>query len=299
AQRLNLFETLAAPAGDPMLDLQPALRTSRVLAAHGVATGRGVRVAVVDSGIDSAHTELAGAVAATRNLVGGVDEVGAVVPERHGTAMAGVIAARRGNARGIVGVAPDAAILGLRACAQPAGAPRGRCTSFTVARALNAAFALDADIVNLSFAGPYDPTLARFIDAAEAEGRVLVAARADDDTAAFPAAAPTVLAVERARADAPDPSAALPAPGDDVVSTTPGDGYGVFGGASLAAAHVSGLAALVLQAAPALDPVDVRAVLTRAVRRGPGDAAVVDACRALAAAVDEAGATVPTICATS
>lgn len=293
AQPLHVFETLARAGDDPMLDLQPGLRETGVLAAHGTATGRGVRVAVIDSGVDDAHPDLAGGVVDRRDLAGD----GEAWPiERHGTAVAGVIAARRGNRRGIVGVAPAAELVALRACTQPAGAARGRCTSFTLARAFNAALAGDARVLNLSFGGPVDPTLTRFLAAAEAEDRVVVAALGPSEQESFPASVPTVLAVDRARPAAPPPFARAFAPGDDIVSLTPGGGYGVFAGASLATAQVSGVAALVVERAPDLSAAAIRDLLVASARRRADGALVLDACRALRAA---APADADAVCGTS
>jgi subtilisin family serine protease len=95
------------------------------------ATGRKVTVAVVDSGIESNHPDLAGQVAVEENFVDGQK----YVAELHGTAVAGVIAARAGNGVGIEGVAPDARLLALRACWQAGSATR--CNSFTLAKAIN------------------------------------------------------------------------------------------------------------------------------------------------------------------
>lgn len=254
AQRMRIFETLASRPDDPLLDLQTGLISADVLGAQTMATGNGVRVAVVDSGIDHRHPDLERRIGARRNLL--VDGR-ADASERHGTAVAGVIAAEANNRTGIVGVAPDAELLAMRACAEPAGATAARCTSFTLARALNASLAADASVINLSLAGPEDPTMARFVARALAQGRVVVAA-AGPEPGAFPAALPGVVAVAVAGgAGEVSATAGVVGPGEGVVTTAPGGGYAVYDGASLAAAHVSGIVALMLEVAPDLGPGEV------------------------------------------
>lgn len=252
AQPMRRFEAQAA-LGDPYHDLQPASVREELAAAHAIARGRGVRVAVIDSGVDATHADLEGAVAPRGDFVGG-GERGA-----HGTEVAGVIAARAGNGVGIAGIAPEARLEDLRACwSEPGGATA--CNSYTLARALDAAIAARPAVINLSLAGPEDPLLARLLEAAEARGIVVVAAvppgSASQD--AFPARLPTVLAaIESERGD----DGAIGAPGRDVLTTRPGDRYDFASGSSIAAAHVSGLAALYREAAPRATPAEVRAAL--------------------------------------
>lgn len=121
------------------------------------------------------------------------------------------------------------------------------CTSLSLARALNAAVERDADIINLSLGGPPDRLVQRLIESALARGIVVVAAtdrRAADG--GFPAALPGVIAVAD---ELPLPSArVVSAPGTDVLTTLPGSRWGTVSGASYAAAHVSGLLALVIEA---------------------------------------------------
>jgi hypothetical protein len=276
AQALNLFQTVQAPEpgapdlpADPLLGLQHAARGLNLAAAHRHATGLGVRVAVIDSGIAAAHEDLAGAVEVLRDFVAAPP---AEVPaERHGTAMAGVIGARAENRRGILGVAPAATLLGLRACWEAPPAASGRCSSFTLARAVSFAIGARADVINLSLAGPRDPLLARLIVAARAAGIVVVAARGEGGVD-FPAAEPGVIAVAATRPAAGD----VAAPGERVLTTVP-EGYDFVSGGSVAAAHVSGLAALIRERTPGADAAAVLAALRLAAAPG----GVPDACRAL------------------
>jgi subtilisin family serine protease len=250
---------------DPLFRAQPAARLWRLNALHEIATGRNVRVAVVDSGVDLTHPDLAGQAAVQRNFVGG----GAVAPERHGTAVAGVIAARADNGRGVVGVAPEARLLALRACWQRI-AGDSVCDSLSLARALVFAIDSDAQVINLSLAGPPAPLLGRLVDVALARGAVVVAAF---DPAlpdgGFPASHPGVVAV--AGAPVADDRGVVVAPGRDIPTSLAGGGWGLVCGCSYAAAHVSGLFALLRQEG------GVQRGLASLVLQ-PGSRGVIDAC---------------------
>ncbi|MDE3009646.1 MAG: S8 family serine peptidase [Pseudomonadota bacterium] len=226
---------------DPLYALQPTARRWHLAELHAVSTGRGVTVAVIDSGVDSAHIELHGHVAVNRDFVA----TGSVPAEDHGTAVAGIIAAIPDNHLGIAGVAPAVRLLALRACGQAgeADATVTRCNSFALAKALQTALDERADVINLSLAGPDDRLLARLIDVALARGACVVAA-ADPHAAggSFPASHAGVVAVRGE--DQTVPPTALPAPGQDIPTTLPGERWGFVSGSSFAAAEVSGLVAL-------------------------------------------------------
>lgn len=240
AQTMNVFHALGHD--DPLFDQQAAAREWHLAHLHQWATGRGVRIAVVDSAIQADHPDLAQQVADRLNLVYGRPDSA----ELHGTAVAGIIAARADNHVGIAGVAPLARILALRACWQ-ASAAQTLCTSLSLAQALSAAIERDAAIINLSLGGPPDRLIGRLVESALARDIVVVAAAdrfAPDD--GFPAALPGVIAVS----DAPrvQGARALIAPGTDILTTLPGSRWGLVSGASYAAAHVSGLLALMMDA---------------------------------------------------
>lgn len=254
-----------APHGDPLLPTQPASRSWRLQALHELASGRGVRVAVIDSMVDPAHPDLTGQVELIRNFVTGR----ASAPESHGTGVAGVIAARAGNGVGIVGIAPGAHVLGLRACWEER-ANGTVCDSLSLAQALH--FAIDArvQVINLSLSGPPDALLAQLIDVALSRGIKVVAAY-DGTLAAggFPASHAGVVAVADEALAGPPPGV-YSAPGRDVPTTQPGGRWFLVDGSSYAAAHVSGLLALVDERRP-----QVRAHLAS---RGRGE---IDACASL------------------
>jgi subtilisin family serine protease len=283
-QSMNMFHVLGHD--DPLYALQPTKVAWHLDELHHLATGRGVRIGVIDSGVELDHPDLQGRIALARNFVDGQE----FVAETHGTAVVGIIGARADDGRGIVGVAPSAVLLALRACWQPsAAADAAVCSTFTLAKALQ--FALDnrVNIINMSLGGPRDRLLARLLDFAGTRGIVVVAA-ADSKSAdgGFPASLPGVLAV--ATEDGQHSSAAaLLAPGRDIPATLPGRRWGFVGGPSFAAAEVAGLVALLLELAPGQKPQQVLAILgnsgtldTTSRRRTP-----IDACAAVATTLGE------------
>ena len=115
AQQVNLFDVLAD--NDPLYALQPSAVQWHLSELHKMTTGKRVRIAQVDSGVELDHPDLAGQVALARNFVTGRSEAA----EMHGTAVAGIIAARQDNGIGIAGIAPDATFIALRACWETPG----------------------------------------------------------------------------------------------------------------------------------------------------------------------------------
>lgn len=237
SQPLQLYHAQAAQA-DPLMAAQPATAQWRLAELHRVATGRGVTVAVIDSRIDTRHPDLEGQVSVTQDFVGSRG----TSPEQHGTAIAGVIAARAGNGIGIVGIAPAARLMGLRACWQQQAATL--CDTLSLAKALHYAIDHHARVINLSLSGPRDPLLGRLVEIGLSRGQAVVAAF--DPAIAdggFPASQPGVIAVDDQNDPRPPPRTFL-APGRDIPTTAPGGGWTLVDGSSYAAAHVSGLLAL-------------------------------------------------------
>lgn len=232
---------------DPLFPVQPAARAWRLADLHRVATGRGVRVAVVDSKVEIDHPDLAGQVLMDRDFVS--DRPAAA--ERHGTGVAGVIAAKAGNGVGIAGVAPEARLLALRACWQSGGesAPTV-CDTLSLARAIHFAVDQRAEVINLSLTGPPDRLLTQLIATAMARGVTVVAAFDPNlPKGGFPASEPGVIAVAAASLSSYPPGV-YSAPDQDVPTTQPGDKWNLVNGSSYAAAHVSGLIALVREGRP-------------------------------------------------
>jgi hypothetical protein len=265
AQPMQLFHTLGE---DPLAAVQPTRATWHLPELHRVATGRDVRIAVIDSGVATQHPDLRGQIAVTRNFV----DAQPMPAESHGTQVAGVIAARAGNGLGMAGIAPDSRLLALRACWESPGESSATCSSFTLARALQFAIDARAQVFNLSLAGPRDVLLGRLLDVALLRGITVVAAASNARD--YPATHPGVIAVS---ADDAEVAKTWRAPGHGIPTTTPGGGWVLASGASFAAAEVSGLAALLRQHARGLS--DAR--LPQLLGDAPTPSRDIDACAAL------------------
>lgn len=265
--------------GDPLYPVQPAAGDWHLGELHRASTGRDVTVAVVDSGVDGAHPDLAGRIALRRNFVDGADAA-----EAHGTAVAGIIGARSGNGVGIAGVAPGARLMALRACWENA-AQTARCNSLTLGKAINFALENGAHVINLSLAGPPDRLLQSLLQAALERGVVVVgAADPQRPDGGFPASFPGVIGVARKGDRYPAPPAMLYAPGTDIPSCVPGGRWSLVSGSSYAAAHVAGLAALLAQLQPRGAVRALRVRLDGAA--APLAAGNIDACAALSRAAN-------------
>ena len=292
AQPNQVFRNLAAGTPDPYASFQYGARVIRAPQAHRWATGRGVTVAVIDTGIETEHPDLHGRVAKTANFVDGGAQ--SFAHDRHGTAVAGVIGARANNNEGIFGVAPEADLIGIKACwHRSADGLEARCSSWTLAKAIDFAVINGARVINLSLGGPPDPLLTRLIAKAIERGTTVVAAAMDGaDAPGFPASLPLVIGVVASdshndvQGGDRDRATMLVAPGVEILTTTPPHAYAFLSGTSLAAAHVSGVVALLLEREPMMSPSQVRLVLFATARpvtvSGMPAIRLVDACAALA-----------------
>jgi hypothetical protein len=295
AQPMNEFH--AQGHVDPLYALQPVAAQWHLDDLHAVATGRHVHVAIIDSGVDDTHPDLAQAVQARANFVDGQ----AWVAELHGTAVAGLVAARADNGIGMVGIAPDAQLYALRACWE-VSASQTLCNSLSLAKALSFAIERRAEVINMSLSGPTDLLLGRLIDVALAHRQQVVAAV--DARAAgggFPAAHPGVIAVVDAASGTALGSGAdaWSAPARDLPTTVPGGGWRLVTGTSFAAGEVSGLLAVMDEAQAAYAArtpasalrlvrlpgggIDACASLLRAAEPSPPAAALAPGCRAVLA----------------
>jgi hypothetical protein len=258
--RYVLQEEKAAPTeGDPA---QYATEKLRLPQAHELAHGANVIVAVIDSGIDIKHPELANSVIETFDALGSGEG-----PHVHGTGIAGAIVS---HAR-LIGSAPLAKLLAIRAFG--AASSGAESTSFVVLKSLDFAAAHGAQVVNMSFAGPKDTLIERGIAALAGKGIVMVAAAGNAGAKSpplYPAANPNVIAVS-----ATDPQdklftasnrgsyIALAAPGADIFLPAPDQKYQMASGTSFSAAYVSGIAALMLERNTSLRADELRALLTK------------------------------------
>ena len=252
----------ALTEGDPA---QYALSKLRLPAAHLLARGANVTIAVIDSGVDVKHPELANAIASSFDALGSKEG-----PHTHGTGVAGAIVS---HAR-LMGSAPAVRILAIRAFGVAQNGAES--SSFVVLKGLDYAAAHGAQIVNMSFAGPKDALIERGIAALAAKGILMVAAAGNAGPKSpplYPAANASVIAVSAT--DAEDrlfPASnrgsyiAVAAPGVDIFLPAPDGKYQITSGTSFSAAYISGLAALMLERNPALQPDELRAILMKTAR---------------------------------
>ncbi|MEP7030167.1 MAG: S8 family serine peptidase [Pseudolabrys sp.] len=259
AQPNYLFrlQQAAKTEGDPA---QYELAKLKLPQAHEIAKGNDILIAVIDSGVDASHPELAGAIAQSYDAI---DTPTAT--HKHGTAIAGLIAAH-GK---LMGAAPAARILAIRAF-DPAGTS-AEGTTFNILKSLDWAVANNARIINMSFAGPADPAVHRALEAAAKKGVVLIAAAGNAGAKSpplYPAADPNVIAVTATDADDKLFEAsnrgrhiAIAAPGSQILVAIPDGGYEVSSGTSYSAAEISGIVALMLERNSSLTPAKVRSIL--------------------------------------
>jgi subtilisin family serine protease len=289
---LYALQQTAAPVDPASPPLQYALDKLHVDAALLATASGPVRVAVIDTAIDEVHPDLAGAVEAR------FDAIGDATPPHmldHGTAVAGAIAAR-GRLKG---VDPNVRILSARAF-DGAGAGESGST-MSLLKAIDWAAREQAKVVNMSFAGPPDPTLRDIVAAAVGKGLTLVAAAGNagpQSPPLYPAADEGVIAVTATDADDRRYEKAnvgryiaVAAPGVDVLLPAPQGSYALETGTSVSAALVTGVAALLVALRPQAAPAEVRNLLVAtATPLGRGreyefGAGLVDARRAADAAI--------------
>lgn len=282
--------------GDPA---QYGLAKLHLPQAHAISRGDNVLVAVIDSGVDVNHPELAGSIAESFDALSA-----SPAPHKHGTAIAGLIVAH-GK---LMGSAPAAKILAVRAFDPKDAGPEG--TTFNILKGIDWAATHGARIINMSFAGPPDLAIHRNLDAARKKGIVLVAAAGNAGAKSpplYPAADPNVIAVSATDANdnlfvqsSRGRHIALAAPGAQILVAIPDNSYEVSSGTSYSAAEVSGIVALMLQRKPGLMPDQVRNILRATAKdlgpKGPDDmfgAGLADAHRALTAEAAPPAATTP------
>jgi subtilisin family serine protease len=238
--------------------------------AHELARGRGVLIAVIDTAIDTKHPDLDGIVKASFDAASDL----AGDSDGHGTAVAGII----GGQGTVRGVAPLARLLAVRAFASPDGRQPVVSSSAILLRAIEWSVVNGAQVLNMSFVGPRDSAVHAMIQAAHERNTVIVAAAGNGGPkapAAFPAAYPGVVAVTAV--DASDRRyihanrgkyIAIAAPGVEILAPADGKRHVFVSGTSFAAAHVSGIVALLAERSQRIEGV-VAALTENAVDLGP------------------------------
>ncbi|MEB3330496.1 MAG: S8 family peptidase [Candidatus Sericytochromatia bacterium] len=256
---------------DPRAAEQYTLARVRTGDAHGVTEGTPrTTIAIVDTGVDHRHPDLASRDGRTSRVVKGEDFVNLdgdpMDRNGHGTHCAGIAAATARNATGIVGQAPGVTILAVRVLGD-----NGAGSDAAVAAGIIHATDRGAGVISLSLGGP-EPVkvIDDAVQYARARGVLLVAAMGNEgkERRSYPAANAGVLAVGATTAEDQlaafsntGPWIGLVAPGADILSTLPGGRYGLKSGTSMATPCVAGVAALVRDRRPGWSPDAVRAHL--------------------------------------
>jgi len=275
-----LLLLIAQPAAaDDIRNQQWHLATLGIPQAQKIGQGDGVIVAVLDTGVDAKHVELAGAVLPGKGFGEGNNTDGRFDPVGHGTAMAGLIAGRGlPNGGGVLGVAPKATILPLQVVRSDTGLAVPRL----FAEGIDWAVDHGAKVINISADTSEDPQVREAVDRALRSDVVVVAAVGNapaQSTIAFPARLPGVVAVggtdrngDHAAVSATGPEMVVAAPAVDIVSTSQAGQYTRDTGTSDATAIVSGVVALVRAKFPTLPaPEVVRRITATATDKGkPG-----------------------------
>ncbi|MEQ1637735.1 MAG: S8 family serine peptidase [Methylococcales bacterium] len=271
-QPMHYFKTQAHQYNDPYFKLQANMQQMQIDQVHTKTTGKQITIAMIDTGVALDHPDLMGQISRDENFA--KDISASFSSDKHGTAVAGILVAKKDNKTGITGVAPDAKLLALKACwPDKIDDIAAMCNSLTLALAINAAIRADVDILNMSLTGPDDPLLTVLLNKAIAKGIFVVASNngAEKSNDGFPASLKNVIAVQSLVSVQPalktaftNSAIVVNAPGEKVLTTLPKGTYDFISGSSIAAAEVSGIIALLLELKPDLTLLETQTILQKA-----------------------------------
>lgn len=258
----------AAVATDPLRGSQWALDSIPVEPLWTCATGAGVQVAVIDTGVSGSHPDFAGRISGGVSTLGGsaVPGAGATDVHGHGTHVAGIAAAGASDGVGIAGVAPGASIVPVKVLSDS-----GSGSSTDVALGITWAVDNGADVLNLSLSSSsQSAAMTTAVQYAVDNGVTVFAAAGNGGTSGsvrYPAADPNTIAVAATSSSGTVASFSsrgwwvdVAAPGQSILSAIPG-GWGTKSGTSMASPYLAGLAAVTLSARGPLAPMAVRDAL--------------------------------------
>ena len=260
----NYLYQLNRTVNDPAMSQQWHLSHINVFDAWDMTMGdAGIKVAVIDSCVETSHPDLSSQIIATWNAVEG----GSDAPDNHGTHVAGIIAAQANNGIGVAGVAPGIKLITINVFS---GTPATATTS-NVIKGIRYAVSSGARVINLSLGGyGYDGVLEGEINAAVQSNVVVVAAAGNGNTSSYSSPSDynsviSVIATDQSNQKASfsdyGPYKDISAPGVSIYSTVTGGSYNHMQGTSMSSPVVAGVAALILSVNPALTVSEVKHIL--------------------------------------
>ncbi|WP_044642520.1 S8 family peptidase [Risungbinella massiliensis] len=258
----NYTYTTQAIPNDPFQGFQYGLTYAKAHDAWNYSTGFNLKIAILDTGVQTDHPDLMGKLVTGYNVVNGTTDVTDI--SGHGTHVAGICGAVTNNNLGVAGMAPSASIMPIKVLSD-----NGMGFVNHIAEGIIYAIEQGCKVINLSLGGPYNSiTLQNAINYAWSRGAVVVAAAGNSGSfaATYPATYPNVISVaatnqfdQRAYFSNFGPWVDVAAPGVDILSTYLASNYAFLSGTSMATPFVSGLAAILL--AQGRDNTNVRAVI--------------------------------------
>jgi len=240
--------------------------------AWDFTTAEGIIIAILDTGVDGTHPDLAANMVLGWNAVDGSSETSDVMG--HGTAVAGTAAAAGNNSNGVTSIAWNAQIMPIRITNRS----DGYAYWSDAARGLNWAADNGADVANISFAMTNSSSVSSAAQNMRNKGGLVVIAAGNDGTDPGYADNPNIITVSATTSSDSKASWSnygslidVAAPGASILTTTRGGGYGNWNGTSFASPVTAGVVALIMGANPTLTPDEVETVLENSADKIAGD----------------------------